>query len=254
MKIWHVKKEVGYGGSLFYQLVNNANNLPEPLPWIDPSINCLYQEAVLSYLVGNYQSALSDLCMLMEHVPRAALLNSEHSGMARKDSKKQLDKYRSLKIVIEEAEKVGLMNGCDVDWWKAVTKAIRNKAAHYILPVLLKKCAEEGPLKKYINKYELPENNYPDWYETHLINWGSFYHGAGEDFVTKFIVDVTKELKIVISNTKWNGDESWWISLKNAYDSFFQYDWTLEKLKYSIENGCTVIDEKFIDKTDEKEV
>ena len=34
------------------------------------------------------------------------------------------------------------------------------------------------------------------------------------ELVEGFLQDVTKELKIVIANTKWQGDESWWISLK----------------------------------------
>ena len=37
---------------------------------------------------------------------------------------------------------------------------------------------------------------------------------------SSFLQDVTKELKIVIGNTKWQGDESWWISLKEQYDAF----------------------------------
>lgn len=82
------------------------------------------------------------------------------------------------------------MDGCDKDWWHAVSRVIRNKSAHYVLPVLLKRCAEEEKLRKYINKYELPENNSEYWYESYLINWGSFYHSAGgelvEDFFTRY--------------------------------------------------------------------
>ncbi len=106
-----------------------------------------------------------------------------------------------------------------------------------MLPILLKKCAGEEKLRKYINKYELPENNSEYWYESHLINWGSFYHSAGEELVDGFLQDVTKELKIVIGNTKWQGDESWWFSLKKQYDSFFAYEWSVENLKYSFEHA-----------------
>lgn len=66
-------------------------------------------------------------------------------------------------------------------------------------------------MRKYIKRYELPENNSEYWYETHLINWGSFYHGAGGEFAEVFFKDVIEELKIVIGNAKWQGDESWWI-------------------------------------------
>ena len=70
-----------------------------------------------------------------------------------------------------------------------------------------------------------------------MINWGSFYHGAGGEFAEGFLQDATKELKIVIGNTKWQGDESWWISLKEQYDAFFSYDWSVEKLQYSFEHA-----------------
>lgn len=237
MKVWRITKEVGYGGNLLYSITNNAKKIPNPLPWIDPSINCLYKEAVLSFMVGNYDSALTDLCLLMEHVLRAAILNDTDSGMQRTDSATQLNKYGSLSDAIQEAKDTSLMDGCDKEWWDAVSRVIRNKSAHYILPVLLRRCAQEEKLRKYINKYELPENNSEYWYETHLTNWGSFYHGAGEELVEGFLQDVTKELKIVIANTKWQGDESWWISLKKQYDSFFSYEWSIEKLKYSFENA-----------------
>lgn len=93
MKVWRITDDVGYGGHLLYRLVNNAKDLPEPLPWIDPSINCLYKEAVLSFLVGNYEASLSALCMLLEHVLRAAIINDEDTGMNRTDSASQLNKY-----------------------------------------------------------------------------------------------------------------------------------------------------------------
>lgn len=48
MKVWHITPDVGYGGNLLYNLTNNAKRIPEPLPWIDPSINCLYKEGILN--------------------------------------------------------------------------------------------------------------------------------------------------------------------------------------------------------------
>ena len=173
----------------------------------------------------------------MEHVLRAAVLNDKDSGMQREDSASQLNKYGSLSEAINEAKSTRLMDGCDMEWWNAVSRVVRNKSAHYVIPILLKKCAKEEKLRKYINQYELPENNSEYWYETHLINWGSFYHGAGGEFAEGFLQDVTKELKIVIGNTKWQGDESWWISLKEQYDAFFSYDWSVEKLQYSFEHA-----------------
>lgn len=103
-KVWHITPDVGYGGNLLYKLTNNAKKIPEPLPWIDPSINCLYKEAVLSFMVGNYDSSLTTLCFLLEHVLRAAIINDKDSGMKRTDTISQLNKYGSLSEAIEEAK------------------------------------------------------------------------------------------------------------------------------------------------------
>lgn len=237
IKVWHISEEVGYGGNLIYNLTNNAKTIPEPLPWIDPSINCLYKEAVLSFVIGNYESTIMDLCLLLEHVLRAAVLNNNDTGMNRKDSNTKLSKYNSLSDILNDAKNTNIMNGCDIEWWEAVSKVLRNKSAHYVLPILLKSCAKEEKLRKYIDEYELPEANSKYWYESHLTNWGSFYHSAGKKIAEEFLTDATIEIKTVINNTNWNGDESWWISLKQQYDSFFSYEWTKEKLIYSFENA-----------------
>ena len=50
-----------------------------------------------------------------------------------------------------------------------------------------------------------------------------------------FLDDATEQLRIVIGNTNWVGDESWWISMKHSYDNFFSYDWTVENIKHSFE-------------------
>ena len=34
------------------------------------------------------------------------------------------------KKAIEKAEDTELMNGCDIEWWKAVSRVVRNKSAH----------------------------------------------------------------------------------------------------------------------------
>ena len=114
MKVWHITPDVGYGGNLLYNLTNNAKRIPEPLPWIDPSINCLYKEAVLSFMIGNYESSITNLCLLMEHVLRAAILNDKDSGMKREDSASQLNKYGSLSEAINEAKSTLLMDRCDM--------------------------------------------------------------------------------------------------------------------------------------------
>lgn len=51
------------------------------------------------------------------------------------------------------------------------------------------------------------------------------------------ILLIKNQVIIYERNTKWQGDESWWISLKEQYDAFFSYDWSVEKLQYSFEHA-----------------
>lgn len=81
-------------------------------------------------MVGNYESSITNLCLLMEHVLRAAILNDKDSGMKREDSASQLNKYGSLSEAINEDKSTHLMDGCDMEWWNAVSRVVRNKSAH----------------------------------------------------------------------------------------------------------------------------
>lgn len=224
-------------GELFYRMHATFDKLPKALPWIEPSINCFHQESVLSLLVGNYECAIMSMCSLMEHVLRLALINKDECGLKRPESMTQIDKYNSLSQIIKEASGKDIFNGCDEDWWLAVSNNIRNKSAHYLLPTILRNCAQSPLLKKYISEYELPENNQAWYYERYITDWGSFYHRAGSLLAMGFLNDATEQLRIVINNTKWKGDESWWISMKNSYDMFFSYEWSVDNVKNSFENA-----------------
>lgn len=234
MKIWCAKDTAG-------ELLNNMNasfsKLPKPLPWIEPSINCLHKESVLSLMVGNVECAIISMCSLMEHVLRLAIINKEECGMYRSETLSQIDKFNSLTKVIDAASGSSVFLGCDEDWWRAVAKNIRNKSAHYLLPTILKNCAAEVKLKHYISEYCLPQNNTQAHYDRYVTDWGAFYHSAGWTLAVNFLNDATEQLKIVINNTNWVGDESWWISMKNSYDKFFTYEWSVDNIKKSFEDA-----------------
>ena len=235
MMIWHIKD---YGGQLLCSLVTAKNYIPKALPWIEPSINCLHKEATLSFLVGNIESSILSTCALLEHVLRLAVINKNECGLNRPESVSQIDKYNSLSAIIDAAVGTDVFVGCDEDWWRAVSRNIRNKSAHYLLPTILRNCASDLHLKKYIIEYELPENNSDKWYyENYITDWGSFYHNAGYYLAYHFLCDSTEQLRIVIGNTNWVGDESWWISQKEEYDDFFNYTWTIDNIKRSFENA-----------------
>lgn len=233
IKIWCIKD---YGGRLLANMHLAFDKLPKALPWIEPSINCLHQESVLSLLVGNYECAIISMCSLMEHVLRLALVNKEECGLKRPESMTQIDKYNNLTNVIGAASGKDIFQGCDEAWWNAVAQIIRNKSAHYLLPTILRKCASNPELKKYISEYDLPENNMADYYEKYITDWGAFYHEAGYNLAVGFLTDATEQLRIVISNTNWTGDESWWISMKRNYELFFSYEWSVDNVKTSFEN------------------
>ena len=234
MKTWCVTDA---GGELLATIHSAFDQLPKALPWIEPSINCLHQESVLSLLVGNYECAIMSMCSLLEHVLRLAILNKNECGLRRPETMTQIDRFNSLSEIINKAVKKDVFSGCNEAWWRAVSSIIRNKSAHYLLPTILRNCASNSSLKKYIRDVELPENNDELFYERYITDWGAFYHSAGRRLALAFLNDATEQLRIVIGNTNWSGDESWWISLKQSYDNFFSYYWTVENIKHSFEEA-----------------
>ena len=214
MRVWCVTDA---GGELLANMSSSFSCLPKALPWIEPSINCLHQESVSSLMVGNVECAIISMCSLMEHVLRLAIVNKNECGLHRPESMSQIE--------------------CDEDWWRAISKNIRNKSAHYLLPTILRNCAAEPKLKHYIRDYDLPENNDQWYYEQYITDWGAFYHRAGWTLAVNFLNDATEQLRIAINNTSWVGDESWWISLKHSYDAFFSYEWTVDNVKRSFEEA-----------------
>ncbi len=233
MKVWCVKDA---GGRLLANMNSSFDKLPKALPWVEPSVNCLHQESVLSLMVGNVECAILSMCSLMEHVLRLAVINKNECGLKRTETISQIDKFNSLSNVIDEASGMDIFVGCDEEWWRAVSKNIRNKSAHYLLPTILRTCALNEKLKHYIKEYELPENNTEWYYQQYITDWGSFYHSAGWNLAVNFLSDATEQIRIVINNTNWTGDESWWISMKQNYDSFFSYEWSVDNVKNSFEN------------------
>lgn len=234
MKTWCIKDAAG---RLLANINSTLGELPKALPWIEPSINCLHQESVLSLMVGNYESAIISMCSLLEHVLRLAIINKEECGLMRTETINQIDQFDSLTKIIDVAVEKEIFSGCDENWWRAVSTNIRNKSAHYLLPIILRRCASNSYLKKYISDELLPENN-DDWYYKHYItDWGSFYHKAGRKLALNFLDDATEQLRIVIENTNWVGDESWWISMKQSYENFFSYNWSVDNIKKSFEEA-----------------
>lgn len=100
MKIWCVKDA---GGELLANMNASFDCLPKALPWIEPSINCLHQESVLSLMVGNVECAILSMCALLEHVLRLAVMNKENCGIKRPETINQIDRFGSLLAIIDAA-------------------------------------------------------------------------------------------------------------------------------------------------------
>lgn len=230
-----IYKPQDFVGHLFCHIEYIADKLPKPLQWIEPSINNLFLESVFSLLIGNAESSIFCMSALMEHVLRLANLNTDEIKIKTTTEINKMDKGSYLSNLIEESEQKIFFKDCDIEWWKQISKNIRNKSAHYLLPVILRNCAKVPKLEKYIKHNCKPENVTKKNYFDIVTDWGAFYHSSGMYLACGFINDATEELRKIIDNTNWVSNETYWTSLKKYYDDFFSYDWKIDNMKKSIE-------------------
>jgi len=111
--------------------VQNFIDIPEPLPWIEPSINMLHLEVITSYIFGSYISAIISQGVLLEHILRMAVIDPVNSGVDRKITKNQIDQFRSIGAIIKNAEMPELLRLMDhqeanLDWWREIGRVLRN--------------------------------------------------------------------------------------------------------------------------------
>ncbi len=64
--------------------------------------------------------------------------------------------------------------------------------------------------------------------------WGFVWHRFSKKVSQKFLLESTEQMNIIINNTKWQPDLSWWKSQKDEYESFFSFKWDLESMIESI--------------------
>lgn len=234
-------------GQLCQIAESRFKELPNPLPWIEPSINMLYLECVLSYLVGNEFSSVISMSALLEHVLRLALLDKENTGLTRSLSLGKLEGISSITVAIQRAFEEGLIEGQDKAWWDSVAKIIRNKSAHYMIPKLIK----EFTMHKYDETQEDRERYTPTYYritdengrpQSHISHdWGMFFHKVGFYIARRYIVDGTEHLKKIIEKTNWKPDRSHWASQEIGYNDFFSYSWDVDDMKKSLTGMCVYL-------------
>lgn len=231
-------------GQLCQIAESRFTRLPSPLPWIEPSINMLYLECVLSYAIGNEFSSIISMSTLLEHVLRLALLDKNNTGLTRSLSLNQLDDINSISKAIKRAVADGLIETQDKAWWQSIAKIIRNKSAHYIIPKLIK----EFTKRKYDQEHEDRERYAPTYYritdkngrpQTHVSHdWGMFFHKVGSYIARAYIIDGTEQLTKIIGKTNWKPDRSCWASQEIHYNDFFSYSWDVDDMKKSLTNMC----------------
>lgn len=234
-------KDMDFFNRNCYYASSRFKELPEPLPWIEPSINMLYLESISSFVFGNFFSSIITMSSLLEHVLRLAIYDSDKCGLERTVSIEDLDKLGMLSALIKKAKNNKLIEIEDYDWWDYVAKVMRNKSAHYLLPTLLQEFTKE----KYDEDKEVrdsysPSNykiTYSDGSPTSCVShdWGSFFHKSDYYISKQFIDDATLHITKIILKTNWKPDVSWWISQKSHYESFFKFDWSHENQKESLE-------------------
>src|SRR5262245_8047812 len=113
---------------------NRFQEVNQPLPWIEPSINMIHLDAVRAYVFGSSLASIGCAVYLLEHSLRMAIWDDQESGSRRKELSNKIfdenltallsaDKFQSKRAkIIPDAD--------DLEWWKAVTKAVRNKVNH----------------------------------------------------------------------------------------------------------------------------
>lgn len=211
------------------------SDVKKPLPWIEPSINMIHLDAVRSFVFGSPLAAIGCATYLLEHSLRMAVWDPINSGSQRNKPSKEIfektfgtlladKKYsHNLRLVIPD--------DTDLAWWKAVRKAVRNKVNHVDIPAIFR-IAKELQLE-YDYAYSGFDGS-SSWNAEDPHSWGMFWHRFGENLASDFIVQTTDQVFRLIKNTKWEPDESWWISQKNEYDGFFQESWDFESLQNSL--------------------
>ena len=224
----HLTSDIDYFNFKMGLACSNFKNLLEPLPWIEPSVNMMYLEAAEDYVFGHYYSCILQTATLLEFVLRMAVIDSVNAGCDRKVTRARMNKHSGIGAILrDDAIKDQLAYLLESEnnqkWWKKVAALLRNKAMHALIPELI----ELFGSKRYVGLYAI-EDAQEDAYNPH--HWGHFWHRFGEHLALTFLSEATEQLKVVLRNTLWKSDESWWESQKDYYDMFFGYRFSLEDM------------------------
>lgn len=206
-----------------------------PLPWIEPSINMIHLDAVRSFVFGSPLAAIGSATYLLEHSLRMAVWDPINSGSQRSLPSKEVFNATLGDVLSDKKYSHNLSlvvpDNSDLAWWNAVRKAVRNKVNHVDIPAIFRIA------KQLQFEYDYAYSGFDgssSWDPEDPHSWGMFWHRFGEKLASDFIVQATDQVLKLIKNTKWESDESWWISQKEEYEGFFRECWDFESLKISL--------------------
>jgi hypothetical protein len=204
----------------------------KPLPWIEPSINMIHLDAVRSFVFGSSLASIGCATYLLEHSLRMAIWDPIESGSNRTKPSKEIFS-ETMGVLLSNTKysnnlQLVIPNSTDLLWWRAITKAVRNKVNHVDIPAIFRIA------KELQFDYDYAYSGADTWNPEDSHSWGMFWHRFGDKLASDFIAQVTEQVIKLISYTKWKPDESWWISQKHLYDGFFKEDWNFESLQGSL--------------------
>lgn len=276
------KKRYDKAGNIFFRNSKNFDyfnifcrnsidlfeKLPEPLPWIEPSINMLYLEAVSSFVFRNTVASFILIGTLLEHVLKLAMATSKEPVQKRLIiDEKQIDKDKIMlhKLIKQAIIKKTIIEETDEKWWLEIGKVFRNKFAHYTPKIIIenynnsygfslkednnngffkimnptpskqkKQCSDV--LKKFLEKYcesnLLEEFKQNEFFSS--LGYGFYHHNNYySDLALGFIKDATEQINKIIKKKNWK-ELSGWEGQRNLYDSFFKYNWNSKSMKRSL--------------------
>jgi hypothetical protein len=210
-----------------YYAIGRHRELPEPLPWVEPSLNMPYLEACVSYVFGCGLACTMILGALLEHVIRLAAIDAE-LGHPYAMSEEIWGRYKYHTIA--QFHKDGILEklvGKDhIDWWvKFAGERVRNKTVHLDIPLMIH---DLGRFEEYVGIYR--DTDKKDLIFGSRYWWGAPFHRTSDLVAIGFLRDSTERVGHVIHNMKWPEFRDHWISQKWRYDSFFQKQAVWESL------------------------
>ena len=172
------------------------NNVNQRLPWIEPSINMIHLDAVQAYIFGSPLASISTTVLLLEHSLRMALWDDEKSGILRKIVSQKSLKTTFGNLLSNNQKEVNKLipDKNELEWWKNVNKAVRNKVAHMDLPAILRIAKELKLDEDYdYTRIEDPRSSH---------SWGMFWHRYGDKLASDFLKQSTIQVLKLINNTR----------------------------------------------------